>query len=433
MSEEELRKKIHSLIPGGAHTYSRGDDQFPSNAPALLVKGKGCHVWGSDGKEYLDYGMGLRSVTIGHAQPEIDDAAIAEIRKGNNLARASMTELEAAEKILKVFKGMDMVKFGKNGSTTTTAAVKVARAYTGKKYVIRCLDHPFFSYDDWFIGDTVLTRGIPEEYRQLTLNFNYNDIDSLKAVLDKYKGQVACVIMEPTTHVQPNEGFLEQVLELTHKNDALLISDEISCSFRVGLFPTRDIYNVTPDLVTAGKGMANGYSVTALLGKREIMEVGGITQEGAERVFLISTTFGGEMSGLAAMMATIDYFKKHDVLDHLWSYNRQLADGANKISKDLGLIDKFYFEGFPGRLNYVTKDAEGKPSLEYRTLFLQELVKQGVLVQAFVNCYAHKDKEREETLVAIQKALEVYKKALDAGVKKYLQGKAIKPVFRKYN
>ena len=433
MSEEELRKKIHSLIPGGGHTYSRGDDQFPENAPALLVKGKGAYVWGSDGKKYLDYGMGLRSVTIGYAQPEIDDAAIAEIRKGNSLTRASMTELEAAEKILGVFKGMDMVKFGKNGSTVTTAAVKLARAYTGKKYVIRCLDHPFFSYDDWFIGDTVLTRGIPEEYRTLTLNFNFNDIDSLKKVFDKYSGQIACVIMEPTSHIQPKDGFLQDVVELTHKNGAVFISDEISCSFRVGLAVTQDCYNVTPDLVTVGKGMANGYSVTALMGLKEIMDLGGITKEGAERVFLISTTFGAEMSGLGAMNATIDYFREHDVLTYLWDYNRKLMDGINRISKEHGIDDKFYFEGFPGRLNYVTKDSQGKSSYEYRTLFAQEMAKQGILIPWVVSSFSHTEKELEKTFDAVDKSLEIYKKALAEGTAKYLKGKSIKPVFRKYN
>ena len=433
MSEEELRKKIHSLIPGGGHTYSRGDDQFPENAPALLVKGKGAYVWGSDGKKYLDYGMGLRSVTIGYAQPEIDDAAIAEIRKGNSLTRASMTELEAAEKILGVFKGMDMVKFGKNGSTVTTAAVKLARAYTGKKYVIRCLDHPFFSYDDWFIGDTVLTRGIPEEYRTLTLNFNFNDIDSLKKVFDKYSGQIACVIMEPTSHIQPKDGFLQDVVELTHKNGAVFISDEISCSFRVGLAVTQDCYNVTPDLVTVGKGMANGYSVTALMGLKEIMDLGGITKEGAERVFLISTTFGAEMSGLGAMNATIDYFREHDVLTYLWDYNRKLKDGINRISKEHGIDDKFYFEGFPGRLNYVTKDSQGKSSYEYRTLFAQEMAKQGILIPWVVSSFSHTEKELEKTFDAVDKSLEIYKKALAEGTAKYLKGKSIKPVFRKYN
>jgi glutamate-1-semialdehyde 2,1-aminomutase len=429
--DKKLKDKIHSLIPGGAHTYSRGDDQFPENAPAVLVKGKGAYSWGSDGKRYLDYGMGLRSVTIGYAQPEIDAAAIAEIKKGNNLTKASMTELTAAEQLLRLFPGMDMVKFATNGSTVTTAAVKLARAYTGRKLIVRCLDHPFFSYDDWFIGDTVMTRGIPEEISSLTKNFRFNDLDSLKKVFNQYKNQIACVITEPTTHVEPEDGFMKDVEELTHKNGALLISDEVSCCFRVD-YASYKRYKFFPDMVTIGKGIANGYAVDALLGIRDVMDLGGI-QKPQERTFLISTTFGATMSGLGAMMATIDFYKAHNVLRYLWNYNEQLMKKGNKISEDLGIGDRLYFEGFPGRLNFVTKDTTGASSPEFRTLFLQELVKQHILFPWITNSYAHKQKELDVTLKALQSTLEVYKKALGEGISKYLEGPAVKPVFRKYN
>lgn len=429
--EKEIKDKINSLIPGGSHTCSRGDDQFPDNAPAVLEKGKGAYVWDYTGNKYLDYGMGLRSVTIGYSQEEIDNAAIVEIKKGNNLTKASLTELNAAEKILKLFPGMDMVKFAKNGSTVTTAAVKLARAYTGKKLIVRCADHPFFSYDDWFMGDTVINRGVPQEIRNLTLNFKYNDIESLGKVFKEHKSDIACVILEPTTHIQPEEGFLNEVEELTHKNDALVISDEISCSFRVD-YAVYDHYNFMPDMATIGKGIANGYAVDALLGKKEIMEIGGI-KHNQERVFLISTTFGASMAGLGAMMATIDFFKKHDVLGHLWNYNKKLIENSNKIASDLKIGENFYFEGFPGRINYVTKDKEGNSSFDFRTLFSQEMVKHGILIPWATNSYAHKKKELDMTLDAIEKTLVVYKKALDEGINKYLESRPIKPVFRKYN
>jgi len=431
MNNKELKEKIHSLIPGGAHTYSRGDDQFPENAPALIERGQGAYVWGSDGKKYLDYGMGLRSITIGYAQPEIDQAAIEEIKKGNNLPKATLTELRAAEKILELFPGMDMVKFSKNGSTVTTAATKLARAYTGRKLIVRCADHDFFSYDDWFIGDTVVNRGVPEEIRKLTLSFRFNDIESLRKVFEENPDQVACVIMEPTTQIEPNEGFMKEVEELTHQNGALLISDEISCSFRVALavYPR---YNFMPDMVTIGKGIANGYAVDALLGKREIMELGGI-KHNQERVFLTSTTFGATMGGLGAMMATIDFFKEHNVLDHLWDYYRKLMKGINAISENLGIGKNFYLEGFPGRLHIVAKDADGNNSHELKTIFTQEMLKHDVLIPWLVNCYAHKQEELDITLRAAEKALAIYKRALEDGADKYLEGESTKPVFRKYN
>lgn len=432
MNEAEIRNKIHSIIPGGAHTYSRGDDQFPGNAPAVLIRGKGAYVWGSDGKKYLDYGMGLRAITIGYAQKEIDDAAIAEIKKGNNLTRASMTELLAAEKLLKLYPGMDMVKFATNGSTVTTAAVKLARAFTGRKYVVRCAEHPFFSYDDWFIGDTVVNRGVPEEISKLTLQFKFNDIDSLNRVLQKHKDQIACVIFEPTSHMQPRKGLMKEVEELTHASGALIVSDEVSCCFRVG-YAVYPMYDFMPDMVTLGKGIANGYAVDALIGKKEIMELGGIKHNHGERVFLISTTFGATMSGLGAMMATIDFFEKHDVLRHLWNYNENLMNRANMIAKELGIEDKFYFEGFGGRLNFATKDDKGNSSFEFRTLFAQEMVKNGVLIPWVTASYSHGEKELNRTLIAIEASLAVYKKALKQGISKYLEGPSIKPVFRKHN
>jgi len=423
-----LRDKIHSLIPGGAHTYSRGDDQFPDNAPELLVRGKGAYSWGSDDKKYLDYGMGLRSVTIGYAQEEIDRAAIEAIKNGNTLTKASVVELQAAEKILELFPGMDMVKFAKNGSTITTAAVKLARAYTGKKKIARCIDHPFFSYDDWFVGDTIMNRGVPKEICNLTVNFKFNDIDSLKKLFQEHD-DIACVMIEPTTHVQPNPGFLKQVQEITHANGALLISDEISCTFRVdyAVYPR---YDFNPDMVTIGKGMANGYAVDALLGTRDVMELGGIRHD-SERVFLISTTFGATMLGLSAMIATIDFFKQNDVLSHLWKYNEDLIAGANEIAKEIS--DYFFFEGFSGRVNFVCKDKNKESSYPFRTLFAQEMVKKGILIPWVANSFAHKQEELDFTLKAIKESLEVYKKALDEGVERYLEGKAMKPVFRKFN
>ena len=166
--------RLHSAIPGGAHTYSRGDDQYPVNAPPILARGKGAYVWDADGKKFLDYGMGLRAITLGYAHDAVNAAAIAEIEKGNNLTRASLTELEAAEKILSLFPWASMVKFAKNGSIVTTAAVKLARAYTGRTHVAVPAEQPFFTYDDWFIGTTAMDKGIPAENKALSLKFNYN-------------------------------------------------------------------------------------------------------------------------------------------------------------------------------------------------------------------------------------------------------------------
>jgi glutamate-1-semialdehyde 2,1-aminomutase len=432
-SANEFSKRLNRSIPGGAHTYSRGDDQFPENAPAILERGEGCYVYDPAGNKYLDYGMALRAVTLGYSDKEVNKAAFEAIEKGNNLTRASLVELNAAELLTDLIPNAEMVKFAKNGSTVTSAAVKLARAYTGKKYIVRCLDHPFFSYDDWFIGDTVIKRGIPDEISTLTLNFKYNDSASLEKLFNAYKGQVACVIMEPAASAEPATGFLNRVKELCHSNGALFILDEMITGFRFHLQGCQKLFGIDADLITFGKGMANGFSVSALTGKREIMELGSINTEGAERVFLISTTHGAEMCGLAAFIKTVEIYKRENVVDHLWEYGKKLMDGMNSIARDLEISDCFSVEGFPCSPNYITKDKNNNISLGLRTLFSQEMIRNNVLMPWIALSMAHGDKELELTLSATRKALKVYTMALKDGYEKYLTGKAIKPVFRSHN
>ncbi len=426
-------KKLHALIPGGAHTYSRGDDQFPGNAPQILSHGKGCRVWDADGNEFLDYGMGLRSVTVGYAYDPIAEAAIKEIRNGNNLTRASLTELKAAETITDLIQCADMVKFAKNGSTVTTAAVKLSRAYTGRNYVAICADHPFFSYDDWFIGKTKMDKGIPDDYKRLTLSFKYNDINSVKALFDNYPQDIAALIMEPATTVAPADNFLHKVRDLCNANGTVFILDEMITGFRWNIRGAQEYFKVEPDLATFGKGMANGFSVAALVGKREIMEMGSILKKDEERMFLISTTHGPELNGLGAFIKTVEIYKELNVVDHIWSYGEKLIKGANSIAKEFGVNDYFYFEGFPCSPNYVAKDKEGNISMEFRTLFSQCLVENKILMPWVALSYSHNENELEITLNAIRQALKIYSAALDKGVDKFLKGEPVKPVFRKRN
>ena len=428
----DYQSKAHQYIPGGAHTYSRGDDQFPSNAPPVLERGEGCYVYDIEGNKYLDYGMALRSVTIGYGYERIANAAIKQIKNGNGLTRASKIEVEAAEKMVSLIDGMDMIKFGKNGSTVTTAAVKLSRAYTGRNIIARCFQHPFFSYDDWFIGDTIMNPGVPDEIKSLTVNFNFNDLESLKDIFSKYENQIACVILEPATHVEPNEGFLQGVKELCHKNGAVFILDEMISGFRWDIKGAQKYYRVSPDLCTFGKGMANGFSVSALMGKKEIMELGGLFHD-KERVFLMSTTHGAEMSGLGALCETIEVYKELGVTDHLWSYGKKLKNGINSISEELGIIDYFYIDGAEVSPAIATLGRDKNISMEFRTLFLQEMIKNRVLMPYIALCYSHGDIELEMTLEAVRESLKVYKKAIDNDVNSFLECPVVKSVFRKYN
>src|SRR4051812_34570743 len=221
-----LQARAHSLIPGGAHTYAKGDDQYPETAPPFIARGEGCHVWDLDGNEYIEYGMGLRSVALGHAFPGVIEAVSKELTRGSNFTRPSPIEVEAAEIFLRCVSGAEMVKFAKNGSDATTAAVKLARAVTGGDCIAICGDQPFFSTDDWFIGATAMPAGIPEAIRSLTLKFRFNDAASLDALFRAHPSRIAAVVLEAETATAPRPGFLAEVRALCDKFGALMILDE---------------------------------------------------------------------------------------------------------------------------------------------------------------------------------------------------------------
>lgn len=427
------QERLLKVIPGGAHTYSRGFDQYPVNAPQILASGKGAYVSDPDGKRYLDYGMALRAVNLGYAEDAIDTAAFAEIRNGNNLTRPSTIELEAAELLVSLIDSVDMVKFTKNGSTAVSAAVKLARAHTGRELVARCADHPFFSFDDWFIGSTPLTRGIPQETIEKTKMFRYNDIASLEQLIAQYPGQFACVVLEPVTGEEPRDGFLTRVQALCKEHGIVFILDEMISGFRWHMKGAQHLYGLTPDLCTFGKAMANGFSVAAVAGRREIMELGSIEKEGAERLFLLSTTHGAEMCGLGAFVATVKFMQEHKVIEHLWDYGGQLVAMMNRVAAKHGVAHSFKAGGPACSPFYLTLGADGAPSLPLRTLFSQEMINNGVLMPWIALSYRHGAAELAVTEAAFDKALAVYRKALDEGVEHFLQGPAIKPVFRKFN
>jgi glutamate-1-semialdehyde 2,1-aminomutase len=430
---KSYQERLLEAIPGGAHTYSRGFDQFPVNAPQILTRGKGAYVFDADEKRYLDYGMALRAVNIGYAEDEINAAAIREIEAGNNLTRASMIELEAAELIVDLIDSVDMVKFTKNGSSAVSAAVKLARAYTGRNLVARCADHAFFSYDDWFIGSTPLTRGIPQSVLDMTKQFRYNDIASVEALLAEYPDQIACVVLEAATTEEPKDGFLTKLQDLCKANGIVFILDEMITGFRWDIKGAQHMYGLTPDLSTFGKAMANGFSVSCVAGRREIMELGSIEFEGRERVFLLSTTHGAEMSGLGAFVATMKFMQKHPVVEHLWDYGNKLVGLIRRQAELNGVSDYFKAGGFGCSPYYSTLDKSGTNSMPFRTLFSQEMIRQGILMPWLALSYRHGEEELVMTERAVGEALRVYRQALDEGVEKFLIGSAIKPVFRRYN
>ena len=447
-------KKLLNYIPGGCHTYSRGFDQFPSGSPEILNSGKGCYVFDLLNNKYLDYGMGLRSVNLGYADRDVNKSVANAIKLGNNLTLPSSLEYIAAKKFVSTIPSADMVKFTKHGSTAVTAAVKLARAYTKKNIILRCKDHPFFSFDDWFIGSTMMNRGVPKEISNLTLTFEYNNIESLKKLVKKFKNQISCVVLEPSSTSCPQinttdtaccgkmhcerdfrnkNHFLKKVENICRENKIVFILDEMITGFRWHLKGAQYFYNVTPDLSTFGKAMGNGYSLSAVSGKRKIMELGSIEKKGAERVFLLSSTHGAEMIGMAAFISTLDKLKSKKVIEKNWSYGIKLMKTFNSLAKDLNINDYIFMSGVGCSPFYTCLDKNKKSSQVFKTLFVQQMLKSNILMPWVAISFSHNEKELKKTSIALFKTFETYKKALKSGPEKFVRGRIIKPVFRKFN
>lgn len=429
----DLQDRAHRAIPGGCHTYAKGDDQYPANAPAFIARGRGCHIWDVEGREYIEYAMGLRSTTLGHCWPSVVDAAAASLQVGNNFNRPHELEVQCAEMFLELIPTADMVKFTKDGSSVMTAAVKLARAATGRPLIALCSDSPFFSYDDWFIGKTMIDTGIPTAIKNLSVSFDFNDLTSLQTLFDENPGQIACVVMEPCRLIEPAEGFLASVRELCDRQGAVLVFDETLTGFRWHRHGAQHVYGVTPDLSCFGKAMANGFALSALAGKREIMELGGLKQTAADRVFLLSTTHGAESVALAAALETMRIYRDEPVIEHLYAMGARLRAGFEEAAGRAGVSGHLKIAGRDCNLLYSTTDDQDQPSQQFRTLFLQELCRGGVLAPTFYTSYSHTEKDVDATIDTLSRAFEIYRQALDEGVEKYLVGPASQSVYRKRN
>ncbi len=428
-----LASKAHALIPGGCHTYAKGDDQYPVLAPGFIQRGSGSHVFDVDGHEYIEYGMGNRAVGLGHAYPPVVRAVRDALQDGCNFTRPSAIEVECAESFLELIDSADMVKFCKDGSDATSGAVRLARAYTGRDMVACCADHPFFSTDDWFIGTTKMNAGIPASVSALTATFRYNDIASVQAVFDDYPGRIAAIILEPAKADEPQNDFLREARRIAHENGALFILDEMITGFRWHLRGAQKLYDVEPDLSCFGKALGNGFAISALAGKAEYMQLGGLIQTDHPRVFLLSTTHGAETHAMAAAIATMTIYRDEPVIERLYEQGSKLAAGVNAAIAAHGLQNHVRLFGRPCCLAYGTLDEAGQPSQAFRTLFLQETIRRGVLMPSLVVSYTHSDTDIARTVDAIDGALGIYVRALNDGVGSYLTGRPSQVVYRRFN
>ncbi len=427
----QANERLHALVPGGAHTYAKGDDQYPENLAPVISHGSGAHVWDVDGNRYIEYGSGLRSVSLGHAHPRVTEAVRRQLDRGSNFVRPSVVEVEAAERFLATVPTAEMVKFAKNGSDATTAAVRLARAATGRARVAVCADHPFFSVDDWFIGTTPMSAGVPAATDELTVAFPYGDLAATEELLVRYRDEVACLILEPATHTEPPPGYLAGLRALADRHGCVLVFDEMITGFRWSEAGAQGLYGVVPDLSTFGKALGNGFAVSALAGRRELMERGGLRHSG-ERVFLLSTTHGAETHALAAAMAVQATYVEEGVTARLHALGERLAAGVREAAAGMGVGDHVVVRGRASNLVFATLDENRRPSQEYRTLFLRRLLAGGVLAPSFVVSGALSEADVDQTVDVVAQACAVYRKALDAAdPTPWMGGRAVKPVFRR--
>ena len=415
-------ERAGKVIPGSSQTFSKGANQHVRGvAPAFLAKGKGCRVWDVDGNEYIDYIQGLLPNILGYAHAEVNAAVAEQLGLGHSFSLPHPLEVELAERLVRLIPCAEKVRFGKNGSDATSGAVRAARALSGRERIACCGYH---GWQDWYIGSTTRNAGVPQAVRALTHPFVYNDLGSLQKLLNEHKSEFAAVIMEPVNFWPPAAGFLEDVKDLAHEHEALLIFDEICSGFHFGLGGAQKKFGVTPDLACFGKAMGNGFPIACVVGRADVMKA-------FEDIFF-SFTFGGEVASMAAAMKVLDVLENTDALARMDANGRVLQEGLNTLAKEAGLQDRIKCIGYPVWSLVKFLDAEGKDSLMVRSLFTQECVKRGVLLLATHNMTAAHDP------LAIEQTLRVYAEVCktvaqwlgEADPEKYLEGEMIQPVFR---
>lgn len=421
-ASEQFLERAERVIPLGSQTFSKSRTQYPFGAsPYFIQKAHGSRCWDLDGNEYIDFVNSLASVTLGYNDPDVTAAVREQLESGVIFSLPHPLETEVAELICDMVPCAERVRFGKNGSDATSGAIRLARAYTGRDRVAVCGYH---GWQDWYIGSTARHRGVPQVTRDLTHSFAYNDPDSLKVLLEAHPGQFAAVILEPMNVTEPAPGFLEGVKDLAHAHGALLVFDETITGFRYANGGAQALFGVTPDLATFGKGLANGYPVSAVAGRADVMKL-------MEEIFF-SFTFGGETLSLAAAKATLTKLREQPVAATLAARGRQVMDGVQRIIDGSDLGDVFASSGHPSWNFLIMQDARGATSFEIKTLWLQEIMERGILSVGTHNMsYAHSEADVERLLAAYAEVLPLVGRALDAGtLHQQLRCKPLEPLFK---
>ncbi|MCW8822951.1 MAG: aminotransferase class III-fold pyridoxal phosphate-dependent enzyme, partial [Ignavibacteriaceae bacterium] len=375
---DELYKKALNLIPATTQTLAKGPQQNVKGiAPKYLVQGKGSHVWDVDGNEYLDFNMGIGPLSLGYAYDKVDEAIKKQLEDGITFSLMHPLEVEVAELLNKIIPNAESIRYSKVGADVTTAAIRVARAYTKRQKILCCGYH---GWHDWYISVTDRNAGIPQAVQDLTFTFNYNDIQS---VMDSIDEDTAAVILEPFVFEAPKDNFLQKLRDICTKNGTLLIFDEMWTGFRIALGGAQEFFNVKADLATFSKAVANGMPIAILAGRKDVMKV-------LEKDVFFFTTFGGEALSLAAVIATVNEIKEKNVPAYLAKQGKKLKDGYNQIAKELEMPYTKCI-GYECR-SLMTFDASAGNPLELKSLVQQEMIKRGILWGGFHNMsFSHSD------------------------------------------
>ncbi len=417
-----LLARAEAVIPLGSQTFSKSHIAYPQGAaPLFVTHGKGARTWDVDGNEFIDLVIALMPNVLGYADGDVNSAVRAQLERGVTFSLATELEIQLAEKLVELIPCAEMVRFGKNGTDATSAAIRLARAYTGRDRVAVCGYH---GWQDWYIGSTVRNKGVPGAVSDLTTAFTYNDPDTLEELFSRHPGQYAAVIMEPMNIVYPESGFLERIRDLAHDHGAVLVFDETVTGFRFHLGGAQALFGVTPDLATFGKSMANGFPISAIVGKREIMME-------MEEIFF-SSTFGGETLSITAALATIEKMQRLSVLDTIHGTGQAIMDGVAGRIADLDMADIVSISGHPSWSILSFKDAGGDDLWSIKTLFLQEMLARGILTNGTHNIsYALSAADVEWVLAAYDAVLPLLRAAVrDSTLADLLKSPPMKPIFK---
>lgn len=422
-SNELLEREI-KVSPLASQTFSKSYRYFCKGvAPSFMDYGKGCYIYDVDGNKFIDYMCALGPITVGYNNPIVNKAVIKQVKKFSSGSLQSELEVQLAEKLCQIIPCAEMVRFVKNGGDATTAAIRLARAYTGHDLILMSGYH---GMHDWSIGASENNRGVPKAVCELTKTFKYNDLEDIKAKLEENKGQVAAVILEPIQSNGPDNGYLQSLKELTHQYGALLIFDEVVSGFRYALGGASELYSVIPDLASFGKGMGNGYAISAVVGRKDLL------QQIEEGVF-VSTTFGGDSVPMAAALATISILEKPGYYKHINKIGTMLKEGIEELIQKYMLQNVLSVSGMPAHCGIAFDGCGNLSYLDIQSIYSQVMIENGILVFAIYNLNgSHTEKEAKAYLDATDKAFALIRKAVDANsIEGILNGGKVDPVFKR--